>query len=101
MMISSIRYFVRTWRRGLKNGYPWCCVLHFCIDQAVPWTDPNQSVRRGGIERDGMCYVPCFWHKRLGEPYPYPTYIDEDGMLHVVIRSGEEKICRSKRERMY
>jgi len=83
---KSVKRFVLVWQTGRESGYPWCCVLHYSLIKGLT-KDPYrlaQAVNRGGIHRDGMDYVPCVWHKRQAEPFPYKIgWIDEDGLLHM------------------
>jgi hypothetical protein len=86
---NRFKYFLKVYRIGRGHGYPRCCVFHFSLVAASPWRNPNQAVQRGSIERDGMIYVPCLWHMRLGEPYPFEVRVDEDGRT-IVLNAPKE-----------
>lgn len=43
------------WREGRANGYPTCCIAHFCLDTLAGWksaplrSDPNDVDGRVGV----------------------------------------------------
>ena len=52
---------IRDFFLGIKDGFPLCCILHFCWSTFRNTTP--QGTRRGMKHtKNGTPYVPCFYH---------------------------------------
>lgn len=68
---SSVGTAVRHWRQGRRDGYPPCCIAHFCWDSLMEW--PSAAVRWNQIRiEDEPSHVPCGLIHAGGSPLSLP-----------------------------
>ena len=76
------REAIEDFRVGLKNSYPLCCVLRYCLDSLL-YRYPTSAINRGTVDVLGSTHVPCdIFHR--GEPFPAKLdYIDKFHVYHL------------------
>ncbi len=70
MRPRGIRPAIKDWRQGRRDGFPLCCIAHFCWDALVGW--PSSVVRWQQIytdPSDRACFVVCGIVHSGGSPY--------------------------------
>lgn len=60
--VFRMRWLIFNWRCGLREGYPSCCVIRFCIENLVDPRRPQGHMRYARWR--GRGYVACgFLHE--------------------------------------
>ena len=56
---------IQDFRNGIHDKFPICCIIHYCLDRLLgrlPATRREIALKT----KDGMTYVPCFFHYPRG-----------------------------------
>ena len=59
-------------RSGIHYGYPICCVLHFCWDNALGRAAGMTRWRQISYDRARSTFVPCGFLHAEGSPFSFP-----------------------------